>query len=225
MKIIYILLFLIGTTSAVSEAPGLTDLIRDRPQLLDIIQRGDPLWAWLNSRFTNTNGQEVLWSDKGPNGPSHYLAGHTYDEFGRVVISARRLGDDGKPLGAEELISSVVFELINGSHKDEFDRLARAAANRTISKDQFINSMAKVEFDSIMQDKQFAVDVWIPYAVSKHLPFLNDYWHKAVPEDFDQWLYVCRLSHNGYPDDIYGPFYDKLTKNKAINAGGMPTQR
>jgi hypothetical protein len=204
-----------GTTSDITEAPGLTELIHDRPQILDIIQRGDPLWTWLNSRFDNTNGQEVLWSDKEPKGPSHYFAGHTYDEFGRVVISVRRLGDDGKPLGAEQLISSVVFELINGSHKDEFDRLARAAANRTISRDQFINSTAKVEFDSIMQLKQFAVDVWIPYAVSKHLPFLNDYWDKGIPENFDQWLYVCRLSRNGYPDDLYGPFYDRLTEKRS----------
>jgi len=215
-------LYLLGAASDITEAPGLTDLIRDRPQLLDIIQRGDPLWTWLNSRFANTNNQEVLWSDKEPQIPSHYLASHSYDEFGRVVISVRRLGDDGKPLGAEELISNVVFELINGSHKNDFDRLDRAAANGAISKDQFVNGTAKVEFDSIMQLKQFAVDVWIPYAVSKHLPFLNDYWDKGIPEDFDRWLYMCRLSHNGYPDDTYGPFYDKLTKKIQVHVPTKP---
>jgi len=54
---IYILLCLMGATSDTTEAPGLTDLIHDRPQLLNIIQKGDPLWTWLNNRFTNTNGQ------------------------------------------------------------------------------------------------------------------------------------------------------------------------
>jgi hypothetical protein len=194
-------------------------LLQDRPQLLTIVAEGDPLWNWLNAHFTNTNGLAVVWSDNEPDAPPHYVSQHGYDEDGKAVIYVKRLGSDGQPLPAEQLLSAIVFELSNASHKKAFFKLAVDARNGKLSRKQFIDNMAEIEFSAKLQVKQFAVDVWIPYAVSKHLPFQNPYWSKGVPEDFDQWLYDVRLSASGYPDDIYGPYYDKLTHD-GRRAGG-----
>jgi len=201
--------FLAGATVGRADTSEVDKLLKDRPQLTEIIKENDPVWIWLDKSFRDTNGLPAIWSSQDPEG--HYLANHAYNSAGQAIIMAAAKNAEGKQLGGEQVLSLVVFELLNARHRDDFLKVVDLAKQGKFTKAEFEEEMAKIEFKTAWDVKKFHTEVWIPYASSRHLPWDNDFWEGGVGEDFDAWYRtVSRLS--GYPDDIYGPYYDKLIK-------------
>jgi len=121
---------------------------------------------------------------------------------------------DGTHIGGEEVLSMLVFELLNASHRDEFKALDAAASERKIGKENYIEGMAKVEFTTALELKHFAVHLWPQNAVKRGMPWNHPFWKQGTVESFDIYLRTIRGMHDGYPDDVFGPRYDALSKGE-----------
>lgn len=187
-------------------------MVQDRPQLLDVIQPGDPIWTWLDGRFRSTNGRPVYWSaqNRYPR-PDHYLSAHSYTPAGATIVEVADSKVNGTKLLGEQVLALLVFELLNASHRDEFLRVDNLARAGFISKSDYLREVAKIEHGSIMELQSFWAKVWVPFAVNRNISINNDFWMKSACEDFDQWYRIEQATAQGYPEDIYSSHYDVIT--------------
>lgn len=195
----------------IAASQDLEQLVSDRPQLLLIITKGDSIWNWLDEHFTKTNNLPVRWSSHTSVLAVRQLASHTYNSKGEATIMAADVDRNGNAIEGENLLSKIIYELINASHRDEFKALTAKVKNYEITKESYIRSMAEIEHHSVMELKQFYADYWIFYASKKHIKLNNNCWCLGASEDFDQWLWIHHRMEDGYPESIYGPMFDRLS--------------
>jgi len=191
--------------------PALNALVADHPEILTLIKRNDEIWKWLERRFYN-NGHPVLWSTDHPTKLAHYLSSHTYTKDGTPILMLAKQMPDGSSIPPEEVLALIVFELFNSGHRDEFINLDNEAHQKKVSRSDYIRGMARIEHKTTLELKDFYAEHWVHYAIKNHLPYDGNNWQMGASADFDQWLYFYALMHEGYPDDIYGLYYDALVK-------------
>jgi hypothetical protein len=173
------------------------------------MQPQDEVWRWLEVHFYN-HGLTIRWSNN-QSTLLHYLARHTYSPDGHPVIFIARKLSSGAPISAEAQLSGLVFELLNATHEDEFENVAAQGRLGEMSRDEFILANARIEFAVCHETQDFYHEVWRPHVLRNHLNDRGGNWHLAVGDDFDEWIaYHRRVSHDGYPDDVYGREYDAI---------------
>ena len=220
IRLLYFAALIFPLVLTTGNASELEKIAKDRPQLLDVISPGDDIWQWLDKHFQSTNGLPAKWSSELPNLPSHYLASHTFASDGAAIIMVAGSKPDGTPVGGDEFLSMLVFELLNAAHRDEFNSLDEAARQRKIDKETYVVGMAHIEYTSALELRQFRLDLWIPHAIKKGLRWDQDFWKQGTNDNFDIYLRIARGMNTGYPDDVYGPRYDSLSKENPSSAIG-----
>jgi hypothetical protein len=199
-------------TAIPSPTPGALNLtVSDHPEMLTLIKRNDEIWKWLEIRFYN-NGHPIIWFSDNPSPIAHYLSSHTYAKDGTPILMLAKQKPDGSSISPERGLALVVFELFNSQHKNEFMRLAEEARRKAILRSGLIIGMVRMEHKTTLELKDFYAEHWLGYAIHNHFPHDGNNWQMGSNEDFDQWLYFYKLTRDGYPDDIYGPYYDALAR-------------
>jgi tetratricopeptide (TPR) repeat protein len=191
------------------QAASVTEIERDLPQLADIISQDDDIWTWLNDHLRNLNDLPAFWAPSVNGLPKHYLASHFFTKNGNAVITVAGKNPDGSPIEGEQVLANLVFEILNAAHRDDFRALDNLARQGRIDRQSFVDGMARIEQSSSLSLKKFRVDFWMPHAVRRGIPWDHDYWKEGASEDFDMYLRTVRAMHSGYPEDIYGPRYDR----------------
>ncbi len=192
---------------------NLQALLRDRPEMLMLLQPHDDVWMWLVVHFSNS-GWTIRWSDNQAT-LEHYLARHTYTADGHPVIFIARHLKSGARISAEAQLSGLVFELLNAEHENEFKELAARARNGAIERPAFILANAQIEFTVCRATQKFYRTVWRPHVLRCHLHDQGGNWHLGAGDDFARWIAYHRQDRrDGYPDDVYGPEYDAISAQR-----------
>ncbi len=195
---------------------SLNALLRDRPELLTLLQPHDDVWMWLAVHFSN-GGWAIRWSND-QSRLEHYLARHTYAADGHpVIFIARQMKKSGQPISAEAQLSGLVFELLNAEHEGEFEDLAGHATRGEIGRPDFILANARIEFAVCRETQQFYREIWRPHVQRNHLRDAGGNWHLTIGTDFAKWIaYHQQIVRDGYPDDVYGPEYEAITAHRHV---------
>jgi hypothetical protein len=186
---------------------NLNALVADHPELLTLIRRDDEIWQWLEVHFTN-HGKTVRWTrDRGVRF-THYIAMSSYLQ--PVLYLAPRT-PGGQPISPQLQLSEIIYELLNISHAEEFQQVVARARAGALSREEFVEAMARVEFRTCQETDAFHALVWLPYARQNHLPLYRGNWHIGIGTNIQRWLdYHRHVAKDGYPDDAYRPTYERI---------------
>lgn len=179
-------------------------MMRDRPAMANLVHKGDVIYEYAARQFGGASShRRILWDSTPPQG--HYTA----DNGRRRGVSQIRIqirNSEGKAIGAQELWSCAIFELLNSSHQDEWLRQFEAASQGRYLRDEFIWAVASLEFQTAGRVRRFYLDCWEPFVRAKGLQGEPDPWFVYLPATVADWK--ASFDRIGYPYDCYGPHYD-----------------
>ena len=210
------------TTSNIGESQ-LELVLQDRPQLQPIVQKGSPLWNWLQAAFANTSeGIQIFWDNRPTHASDPASAESTFPDGKKAAyIRIDGIYKSGTSIGLarspEEVLSNLVFELNNDKHWVENQGISQLAEAGRISRQDYIRSCAKTEYTAGRETADVYTTIWVPFCQSKALSFTPQLWHMPYPATFDEWLSQYAPDF-WYPWKFYGDRYDWITAQREADS-------
>jgi hypothetical protein len=138
-------------------------------------------------------------------------AGHFYPDTAGMADVIICIAQDSYVV--DEYIN-VLYETLNSKGEKQFRELADRAKTGVISKDDFAKGIMRVEFDAVLKERDFVLNL----GLSKKEIKKSHYFHyfADTPTDFDRYLlYVESLyPTNHSPMEEYEATYDRLRKSQ-----------
>jgi hypothetical protein len=181
-------------------------MLKDRPEMARLVHKGDLIYAYASRQFGGAScGYRIDWDSSPPAGraPSE----HFYDSrSSRIRIQVSTY--DGHKLEAHELWACAFFELACCNSKAERFKQLILAREGELTRDEFVWSLARIDFQEMSKVKDFYHQFWAPYWTTRGEQANPDFWFSDTPNDFETW----KDSHDrfGYPYETYGPQFDRL---------------
>lgn len=186
-------------------------LLRARPAMANRVQRGDLVYQWVVVQLAGRDeSTRIYLSSEAPT--TRYQAENQYPWDSRPgIIRIAYESPDGRRLKADELWSLLIFELFNIKNGPLWGRLSSLARGGRISRAAYIERSAALEYYALERTWKFFDAVWVPFVNSKGHPVDVAAWGSChVPPTFKEWKATWKTG--AYPYDIFGPYFDQLTK-------------
>lgn len=189
------------------------EVIRDRPEMGKVINREPALREMLESGFEGDAWSgRVHWDDQEPTGPT---SAEHWSQY-RGQPTSVRVSKNPKT-SAVDKCEMLAFELYNVGFDKEFFRLANAAIEKRIARDDYVTSLVRLEFEALMKTRAFfsehplaeEADYEENRAYAQMMTLtgdFNNYWrHFEEPNpEMDQYLQAYRMRY----DDLNNPLRD-----------------
>jgi len=192
------------------------------------ITEKDAIYIWLVEQFAFQSDGLIFWNSDPPLAIT--MADNSLaSESGVGYIRIRDIYTSGKTRGNyisfEELWYYAVYEAISEHMSKSWNELYDKARHKEITRDEFVLSAARLEFEISEKTKDFYFMVWIPWA--KNVGFKSDrqIWRIDAPQTFDKWIADYSVKA-GFPEVPYSHNYDVLTgavPNAKYDRGLAPT--
>jgi TPR repeat protein len=191
-------------------------VLRDRPQLQTVVQKGSPIWTWLKTAFEGANlGYQIEWRNDATglriSGSSSISSAYA-DVNEKAYVEVDGINEEGPATGtersAEEILSNLVFELNNVRHGPEKQKLDEQARAGTISHDDFIRACFREEYLADRETADFYHTIWVPFCKAKGLEPHPTPWHALIKNTWQENL-ATYPPEFWYPWHFYGDRYDR----------------
>lgn len=147
-------------------------MLADRPEMARHFSPGDRLWNWTLRQLANTAAGEPIYWDSTP--PNNSTAAHQIPtRVNRGAINLRPADESEKadPDAAfERLWAGLVYELHNISASKEFQQCFDDVQNGSLSKDEFVMRMARIELRAEQETRAFYAALFLPWARAAGMP-------------------------------------------------------
>ena len=113
--------------------------------------------------------------------------------------------------GFERSWSGLIFELYNLENCWEFIGVNRRAHAIKMSREEWIETNANLEFEAEVKVKRFYLWIWLPWAEAEGIPTSArsaDYWHVNSPSTYKEWKSI-HPGRTGWPWNYWGRVYDE----------------
>ncbi len=213
---------LIRSESAPTPAPAnpsvgekqLLLVLHDRPQLQPLVVPGSPVWAWLAAAFADKpDGVHVRWTNL-PTSTFNLSPAESssspddQNNLNIVVDDTYKDGpQQGQPRKGEEVLSTLVFELLNVQSYKEKKVLREKIRTRTIARNDFILAAAELEFRANLGTRKFYETILVPYAQQHSITLHPELWFEKLPTDFAACIALYPPTF-WYPWKYFGDMYD-----------------
>ena len=178
----------------------LRKMLHDRPEMWDFVREGDPVWRWTVRQFAGEGLDcRIFWGGTPPYNPTldECRACNRYirsEAWGAIYIP--EFGRNHAALSSEDQWSQVVFELFNIRNGSEFADLNLKAARKQLNSQNFIESIAHLEFKAASASRKFYKTIWIPNAIKHQIASNESYWN--LPVDYESWIAYERTNKTAY---------------------------
>jgi hypothetical protein len=207
---------LYGEPVSITAHDQLLQLLRDRPQLIQIVHEGNPLWEWLLAAFQpDKKAMIIKWSgsplgnDQGADAESSPFPNSENISY----IYASSIHHRGSKIGfaktSEELLSDIVFEIYNVKLGPDKKQVEIARSLNKLDKKQYIISCAYWEYKAEVETSNFFLNTWIPLCQVQKTAYSPKVWHYPCAPSFKQWLQRYPEG-SWYPWKYYGDRFDSL---------------
>jgi hypothetical protein len=190
-------------------------VIRDRPSMEKYVSKGKPIWDWVTRQFAGEYvGVRIYWRDSinPSNGQAiQWNLGSCCipPEHGQPGVITVAVTEKGKILDGEQLWSHLIFELYNIRNAAAFKELEKEAAQSRVTKEQFIDQVARLEYKTLINRNLFYEKYWVRNTMEMGIEPHPSNWGIPVAPTFEQWIHLF-TDHAGYPWGPYGVLYDYL---------------
>jgi tetratricopeptide (TPR) repeat protein len=185
-------------------------MLRDRPAMAGHAKEAEFLRQWAMRKFAGEDfGELIDWDPSPPlNSDAEHIAPTDHSHAAIMVAAEYDEGPkEGRPRSFEELWAGAVFELFNVVYSRRFIELNKQADEGTITKDEFVGGILRLELRAAQQTRAFYLREYLPWAEKQKLPtnashWFCDWWDRpeTVLESFPD--------HAEYPWRPYGRTYD-----------------
>jgi hypothetical protein len=196
-------------------------VLEDRPQLNLVLRPGDAVWQRLVSGFAvSTQGTVVAWDSHSTSAINLYGAESLYPEDSHtIIIRVDGVEKAGPLLGQlrppEEVLAGLVFELNNVPNRDATVQINYLAEIGHITRQNFVMSLAHLEYNTSRQVERFFRETWQPYCQARHIAYRPELWSYGSDATFDDWL-ASIPPQSGYPWLAYGAAYDQILNTRSL---------
>lgn len=180
---------------------------------LENVKETDAIFVWAADRFDGKDTREpMIWIDDLPDAMDDALAdavgkdknAPAYIRISPVYRSGAR---KGHYRDFESLWWSLVFELNNVVTPIKVDALIARIEDGSITRDQFIDRCARLEYDSVQKTQQFYREVWLPWAEERGFKSESRVWTSRFADSFEEWM--KQFENSEYPRGYYGKMFDE----------------
>ncbi|MDR3615185.1 MAG: tetratricopeptide repeat protein [Candidatus Obscuribacterales bacterium] len=188
-------------------------MIKDRPNMLQLVKKRDAVWNWAAQHFITAAGsKKIFWDKNLPDKPPEYNAETTLpygDTPGYVRV--RMIDNYGRYLSCEQLWSCLVFELGNASRYPQFT----AVNNKwlKLSRSQYITENVQIEYETAKQTANFYRKIWLDSGHYTDTINGSMYWYSEVPASYSKFIAQYRNLKN-YPWNFWGAYFDREIADK-----------
>jgi tetratricopeptide (TPR) repeat protein len=204
-------LAVIGQSAEASIADRQTMLIKSlSPELQKFLRENVSASKYLNNILAvqlSVRSIEIQYTNDSP-GPTarHYCP--------KPDVAVIELSSHREPI--DEYLS-LVFELFNSSHEEEFRKVLDEASAKKISKRDFIRQLVRIEFESCLKVRS---DLPLLHFSAKDIASSQSYENYLnTPDTFeDHFLEVKNVGDEWSPARDYGQMYDSLIGRDLTNA-------
>lgn len=172
-----------------------------------------PIWQWVVHGFAGERtGWRIEWHRSGP-----YYPGYSADSrppnkgspaFIEIAPANAGIKNHYGVRTAEEMWSSLVFELNNIARGREFTMIYEEALAGRLSRNKFIEENTRVEFEALQDETSTYEHLWKPWADAKGFPAKSPQWTRGKGR-YETWI-AQYTDHHAYPWDSWGQYFDKL---------------
>lgn len=198
-------------------------MARDRPKLLERSGTDgfDVLTDWVTTRLAGQGYKFVVYWDN--TRPSDQEFGHVADSrppYGneRAII---RISDvypsgpqAGQQLTSEKLWVALVYELLNLSNAEGFQRAYYRTLEGKLSRTDFVTEFFRLEHRAVQLTQEFYATVYLPWAQTSQAKtdptqwyVSSSFWWQAADETLDGFAF-----DSGYPWGDYGTQFDRVRR-------------
>ena len=186
-------------------------MLKDRPQMKGIVNRGDVVYEWAARRFGGVACGERIWWNPGDldRKPPRYTSEARYPGTSgnrEGSIRVRCYDQYGKPHPGQFLWAKAVFELFNVGSGRKFHKIYEDMLERDMTKEEFIDRATGIEYENNLQQHAFYQNVWVPFLTQKRIEPESSGWWTRIPT-LEQWKASWR--RDSYPYDTWGVYYDQ----------------
>ena len=185
----------------------LEQIIKDRPEMLKMVNKNDTIWNWVASRMGGKDIKSMIyWQESSsnifliPEGVNAVHAYPTNKSEGRIWVKHSE--------NAEEMWSGLIYELHNIKNGKNFEKIEQDARLWICNKAEYIRRYAKLEYGAAVEMIHFYNTIWLPFCQSKNLESNPQLWFVYLPDSFSKWM-DSFTDKNGYPWHPYSGYYDK----------------
>jgi tetratricopeptide (TPR) repeat protein len=196
-------------------------MLRDRPAMAKHAKEAEFLRDWAARKFAGEDFGELI--DWDPSPPLHSDAEHIAptDHAHAAILVAAEYDEgpkEGQPRSFEELWAGAVYELYNVFYSRRFIELNKLADEGTITKDEFVGGILRLELRAAQQTRAFYLRHYLPWTEKQKLPtnatlWFCDWWDR--PETVLQSF----TDHAAYPWRPYGRTYDWAAVHRLWSGG------
>jgi hypothetical protein len=188
----------------------LEEAIKDRPEMLKIVDRNDTIWNWAASKMGGEDIKSLIyWQESSSNNfliPEGVNAVHAYPtnkSEGRVWVRNSE--------NAEEMWSGLIYELHNIKNGKNFEKIEHDARLWICNKEEYIRRYAQLEYRAAGEMIIFYNTIWLPFCQSKNIDSNPQLWFVYLPDSFKKWM-DSFTDRNGYPWHPYSEYYDRIVR-------------
>jgi hypothetical protein len=177
----------------------------------------DSIVKWAVAQFEQkTPGHLLFWNSDPPQSPPSFLADHNTPQSGKLsfICVAKEYSAGpakGQYIQFEVLWFLTAFELLNSAEREAWMALDQRAANGEMSKGQYINEAAHIEFNVLRKLIKFYHEIWSPWARSVTFRSDPSIWRLDTPAEFDKWISMY-TDHESYPWVPFGELFEYFQK-------------
>ena len=176
----------------------------------------DSIYQWLSQSFAGDGTNEIIFWNSDP--PTEHLADHIppsertlgYLRLARSETSRGTRGTVSRYLTFEQLWVGAVFELISIRRLDRWNLVEADAKAGKLTKEEFIEAAARIEFGSLEASAEFYTAVWLPWANATGFKSDKTLWRVPLPP-YEVWR-ASYTDRAGYPWKPFEKMFDSLQK-------------
>ena len=186
---------------------SLDAFMEDRPQAGELLRQHPALEEWLRKQWnTQGEGYRIQWSNEKP--PYGLSAGTGIVADGRLALI--RISEQYAP--PDQLVA-LCFETCNAQAHSRLEPLYSKAASGAISREDFVEAVGQVEFDTVLRVKD-CIPRLLPLSSNEVAATLLYRSLLEVPTDFAVYKEWSRLRSENYrvSVEVDGRQYDELRK-------------
>ncbi|HUE72470.1 MAG TPA: hypothetical protein VMP01_16420 [Pirellulaceae bacterium] len=201
-------------------------MLSDRPDMARGLTKDDELFQWATRKFA---GEDLpTWIEwEGSSDITDGVACHWPPHRGKpgrifVPQKQRSLGQQSADSSHifDFLWSRAVYELHNIQSHEEFKNLTVKANAGTITRNEYILSTARTEYEAVLRTRVFYVETYHPWAQKRGLTTNPQNWRLNCPSTFEKWI-AHYPRGSSYPWGVYGDQYDDATAARELQAAGV----
>ena len=206
----------------------------DRPKLLEHSESAgfDALTIWVTRRFAGEGlGFIVNWDNTPPSSEDFGHVAESRSKYGtgpallRISVTYPTGAQVGEKLSGEKQWAALVFELMNLSNSDGFERTYEQALAGNLSRTEFISEFFRLEHRAIQLTQEFYCNLYLPWARAANVStdpmqwyISNSDWWESAEATLDRFPFA-----SNYPWQYYGEQFNRIRKHS--NARPRKSQR